>query len=120
LEQRARELSSQKQMLTTYLAMLKNELLMLKCKCLEHSDCGCDGIRDYLKNTVNTMTPANAALYSKLEDKNIEDIENEIARKQSSAASGNRSRKSWSRPECDPPKRAPSDGCAPYCRSSPA
>ena len=86
LEQKARDLSSQKQMLTTYLAMLKNELLMLKCKCLEHSDCGCDGIRDYLKNTVNTMPPANAALYSRLENKDAaNDIAGEVARKQSSA-----------------------------------
>lgn len=85
LEQRARDLSSQKQMLTTYLAMLKNELLMLKCKCLEHSDCGCEEIRSYMKNTLNTMPPANAALYSKLEQKNAGDIESEVARKQSSA-----------------------------------
>jgi hypothetical protein len=83
LEQRARDLSAQKQMLTTYLAMLKNELLMLKCKCLEHSDCDCEAIRDYLKNTVTTMPPANAALYSKLEGKNASEISNEIARKQS-------------------------------------
>ena len=87
LEQKARDLSSQKQMLTTYLAMLKNELLMLKCKCLEHSDCGCDGIREYLKNTVNTMPPANAALYSRLEDKDAAtDIASEVARKQSSVS----------------------------------
>jgi hypothetical protein len=83
LEDRARELSAQKQVLTTYLAMLKNELLMLKCKCLEHSDCGCEGIRDYLKNTVNTMPPANAALYSKLDGKGMNDLSSEIARKQS-------------------------------------
>jgi flagellar motility protein MotE (MotC chaperone) len=83
LEERARELSSQKQMLTTYLAVLKNELLMLKCKCLEHSDCDCDAIREYLKTTVNTMPPANAALYMKLEDKDANEISSEIARKQS-------------------------------------
>jgi hypothetical protein len=87
LEQKARDLSAQKQMLTTYMAVLKNELLMLKCKCLEHSDCGCEAIRDYLKNTVNTMPPASAALYSRLDDKNAaNDIANEIARKQSSAS----------------------------------
>jgi hypothetical protein len=83
LEQRARDLSSEKQMLTTYLAMLKNELLMLKCKCLEHSDCDCEAIRDYLKSTVTKMPPANAALYSRLEEKDASEISCEIARKQS-------------------------------------
>jgi hypothetical protein len=87
LEQKARDLSSQKQMLITYLAMLKNELLMLKCKCLEHSDCGCEGIRDYIKNTVNTMPPTNAPLDSKLENNiSASKIAAEIARKQSSAS----------------------------------
>jgi hypothetical protein len=86
LEQKARDLSAQKQMLTTYLAMLKNELLMLKCKCLEHSDCQCQKIRDYLSSSVNTMPPANADLYSRLGDTTAaNDIANEIARKQSCA-----------------------------------
>ncbi|KIW00016.1 uncharacterized protein PV09_08368 [Verruconis gallopava] len=83
LEQRARDLAAQKQMLTTYLAMLKNELLMLKCKCLEHSDCDCEAIRNYLKSTVTTMPPANTALYTKLSDKDANAISGEIARKQS-------------------------------------
>lgn len=68
LEERARELSFEKQMLTTQAAMLKNELLMLKCKCLEHSNCDCEGIRDYLKHTVTNLPPANASLYSRLEN----------------------------------------------------
>jgi hypothetical protein len=69
------------------MAMLKNELLMLKCKCLEHSDCDCEAIRDYLKNTITTTPPANAALYSGIDDKSLsDDIAKEIARKQSSAS----------------------------------
>jgi hypothetical protein len=87
LEQKARDLSSQKEMLTTYLAMLKNELLRLKCKYLEHPDCGCNGIPDFLKNTVSTMPPINPVLYSKLETKMTESgLTAEIARKQSSAS----------------------------------
>jgi len=68
LEERARELSFEKQMLTTQAAMLKNELLMLKCKCLEHSNCDCESIREYLKHTVTNLPPANAALYSRVEE----------------------------------------------------
>jgi hypothetical protein len=87
LEQKARDLSSQKEMLITYLAMLKNQLLTMKFKYLEQADCGCNGSRDFLKNTVSTMPPANPALYSKLESKMIESgLAAEIARKQSSAS----------------------------------
>jgi hypothetical protein len=87
LEQKARDLSAQKQMLTTCLAALKNELLMLKCKCLEHSDCACEGIRDYLTNTVTIMLPANAALYSRLEDEMpTTELVGDSARKKSSAS----------------------------------
>jgi hypothetical protein len=63
LEERARELTAQRQMLATHVAMLRNELLELKCKCLEHTSCNCEQIRDYLKNTVAALQPAPAALY---------------------------------------------------------
>jgi hypothetical protein len=63
LEERARELTSQRHMLTTHVAMLRNELLELKCKCLEHTSCDCEQIREYLKNTVAALQPAPAALY---------------------------------------------------------
>lgn len=63
LEERARELQSQREMLVAYVSMLRNELLMLKCKCLQHSDCKCERLRDYLKNTVATLPPASADLY---------------------------------------------------------
>jgi hypothetical protein len=63
LEERARELTSQRQMLTTHVAMLRNELLELKCKCLEHTSCDCEQIRAYLKNTVAALQPAPAGLY---------------------------------------------------------
>jgi hypothetical protein len=63
LEERARELTSQRQMLSAHVAMLRNELLELKCKCLEHTSCECEQIRDYLKNTVAALQPAPAALY---------------------------------------------------------
>jgi hypothetical protein len=87
LEQKARDLCSQKDKLTTYVAVLKNELLMLKCKCLEHAECDCHGIRDFLKKTVSTMPPANPALYSNLENEIAESgLGVEIASKQSSAS----------------------------------
>jgi hypothetical protein len=70
--------------------MLKNELLMLKCKCLEHSSCNCEAIRNYLSASVNTMPLVNATLYSQLDNrKPADDIANEIAREQSSASAIN-------------------------------
>lgn len=64
LEEKARDLQGQREMLVAYISMLRNELLMLKCKCLEHSDCDCVALRDYLKNTVAALPPASADLYS--------------------------------------------------------
>jgi hypothetical protein len=72
LEERARELQAQREMLVAYVSMLRNELLMLKCKCLEHSDCKCERVREYLKNTVATLPPASANLY------NMSQIEDEL------------------------------------------
>jgi len=68
LEERARELTSQRQMLTAHVAMLRNELLELKCKCLEHTSCDCEQIREYLKNTVAGLQSAPAALYQFQQD----------------------------------------------------
>jgi len=64
LEERVRELTVQREMLTTYVSVLKNELFMLKSQCLEHSDCDCEHIREYLKNTLHTFRPPPAALYT--------------------------------------------------------
>ncbi|TID18810.1 Mitochondrial-processing peptidase subunit alpha [Venturia nashicola] len=69
LEEKARDLQGQREMLVAYVSMLRNELLMLKCKCLEHSDCGCVALRDYLKNTVATLPPASADLYGTIQNK---------------------------------------------------
>lgn len=63
LEQRARDLTNERQILATHVAMLRNELLELKCKCLEHTDCECEQIRQYLKNTISALKPAQPALY---------------------------------------------------------
>jgi hypothetical protein len=68
LEQRARELASERQMLTAHVAMLRNELLELKCRCLEHTSCNCEQIREYLKNTVAGLQHAPAALYQIQQD----------------------------------------------------
>jgi hypothetical protein len=38
---------------TTY----RNELLELKCKCLEHTHCDCEQIRDDLRSTVAQLNP---------------------------------------------------------------
>lgn len=69
LEEKARDLQGQREMLVAYVSMLRNELLMLKCKCLEHSDCDCVALRDYLKNTVATLPPASADLYGTTQNK---------------------------------------------------
>jgi hypothetical protein len=80
LEERARELTSQRQMLAAHVAMLRNELLELKCKCLEHTSCECEQIREYLKNTVAALQPAAAALYQFQQNGNRrESIESEAA-----------------------------------------
>ncbi|KAF2421568.1 hypothetical protein EJ08DRAFT_701968 [Tothia fuscella] len=63
LEERARELTSERHALTHHVALLRNELLELKCKCLEHTNCDCLQIREYLKNTVAALQPANRDLY---------------------------------------------------------
>lgn len=84
LEERARILSDERQMLTTYLAMLKNELLMLKCKCLEHSDCGCESIREYLKSTVTNLPPADKTLYEPMNDKDVKDLSSDMSKRQAS------------------------------------
>ena len=66
LEERAWELTNQRQMLTAYVTALKNELLVLKCKCLEHSNCGCERIREYLTKSVANLQPASAYLYQSI------------------------------------------------------
>jgi hypothetical protein len=63
LEERARELTSERHALAHHVVMLRNELLELKCKCLEHTNCDCVQIREYLKNTVAQLNPANSSLY---------------------------------------------------------
>jgi hypothetical protein len=52
LEERMHELATERQLLATDVAILKNELLILKSKCLEHWNCHCEQIRDYLKQMV--------------------------------------------------------------------
>jgi hypothetical protein len=63
LEEQARELTSQRHMVTQHVAILQNELLELKCKCLEHIHCECEQIRDYLQNTVAQLNPVHSSFY---------------------------------------------------------
>jgi hypothetical protein len=52
LEGLGRELITLRKMLQTYVFMLKNDLLEVKCRCLDYSTCKCDQIREFLQNTV--------------------------------------------------------------------
>jgi hypothetical protein len=92
LEERARELNSERQALTAHVAALKHELLELKCRCLEHVNCECKQLRQYLKDAVAGLQPAPAALYQEYPD--------EVGRKSSaastSASTSNRNRNSIS------------------------
>jgi hypothetical protein len=46
------ELNSMLEMLEIYIFMLKNDLLVLKCQCLDYSSCKCERIKEYLHATV--------------------------------------------------------------------
>jgi hypothetical protein len=63
LEERARELTWQRHMVTQHIALLRNEFLELKCKCLEHTHCDCEQIREYLRSTVAQLNPVGSLCY---------------------------------------------------------
>jgi len=52
LEERSRVMGAENAFLKATEAALRHELLDLKYKCLEHSDCDCKEIRDYMKQQV--------------------------------------------------------------------
>jgi len=61
LEERARDLAALNKVLHVTVATLKNDMLDLKDKCLQHMSCECEGIRQYLARSVmceSSMVPA--------------------------------------------------------------
>jgi uncharacterized coiled-coil DUF342 family protein len=63
LGKQARELTWQRHMVTQHIALLRNELLELKCKCLEHIHCDCEQIRECLRSTVAQLNPVGSLYY---------------------------------------------------------
>jgi len=57
LEDRARNLTAERTYLKAMECQLRQEILELKSRCLEHADCNCQAIRNYLNSTVATMRP---------------------------------------------------------------
>jgi len=57
LEDRARTLTAERTYLKAVECSLRQEILDLKSRCLQHVDCNCQAIRAYLSSTVATMRP---------------------------------------------------------------
>jgi hypothetical protein len=55
LEEQARVLATQRHAIANQITLLRHELLELKFKCLDHSDCACEQIRQYLINTITSV-----------------------------------------------------------------
>ena len=56
LEERARELTSNRNHLLAYVATLKDEIIALKSELLNHSECDCVAIRDYLRREASLLS----------------------------------------------------------------
>lgn len=75
LQVKERDLISRKHYLNTVVEILRNELIVLKFKCLEHADRGCEGIREFLDDSV--VGPSQTALSVSLYQNLGEDIKHE-------------------------------------------
>jgi hypothetical protein len=67
LECKFKELNTLRKMLDTFVFMLKNDLLILKCRCLDYSSCQCERIREYLQNTIVRHSARAAAVHKLIE-----------------------------------------------------
>jgi hypothetical protein len=63
LEKRARELTQDRHMLIHDVAILRNEIILLKGEALNHINCECAQIREYLNNTVAQLNLAGTSLF---------------------------------------------------------
>jgi hypothetical protein len=66
LEARARSLGEEHEELITTVKILQDQLFAMKSCFLEHVDCGCAGIRDYMRTMVPPMTAESMVLYQAL------------------------------------------------------
>lgn len=60
LEEKSRVMGAENAYLKATEAALRHELLELKYKCLEHTNCDCDQIRDFMKRQALHQSPTNA------------------------------------------------------------
>ena len=73
LEARARDLQNCRNQLGVVVDSLKEEVLFLKGELLQHTNCGCTRIREYLSQEVNSMTsPHDTPSVTKRLEANIE------------------------------------------------
>jgi hypothetical protein len=72
LEERARVLASQRDAISKHITMLKHELIELKIKCLDHSDCDCKQIRQYLKSTITS--PLTESLSDQISNSHVPEL----------------------------------------------
>lgn len=72
LQVKERDLISRKHYLNTVVEILRNELIVLRCKCLEHADCGCERIREHLDDTLAGISPTalSTSIYQDLGEEN--------------------------------------------------
>lgn len=68
LQVKERDLISRKHYLNMVVEILRNELIVLRFKCLEHADRGCERIREYLDDNVVGPSPTafSPSLYQDL------------------------------------------------------
>lgn len=72
LQVKERDLISRKHYLNMVVEILRNELIVLRCKCLEHADWGCERIREHLDDGVTGPSPAAFSASLHQEDKKHE------------------------------------------------
>ena len=85
LQVKEKDLISRKHYLNMVVEILRNELVVLRSKCLEHAGCGCESIREYLDDTVAGLSPTafSACLYQDL-DEDVNHEQSQMAPQQQS------------------------------------
>jgi hypothetical protein len=68
LEERARHLGDERKALINNVRALQDQLFAIKSHFLEHVDCQCTDIRDYIKSTVRPITTNGIAMYQAFDE----------------------------------------------------
>jgi hypothetical protein len=68
LEERARQLGEERKGLINNVRALQDQLFAIKGHFLEHVDCQCTEIRDYIKSTVRPITAEGLAMYQAFDE----------------------------------------------------